>query len=259
MQPHAPLLASPLLRGLVIAGLVVGHVAAFAVGLIVAAWTSAPIEIAVGLGLILAAACLVSWVVGIERWARGLAGVVQLGAAVAVGGCYLAVAGYGLAAGIDSLASRRAYATPAIETAPAFVLALLALLAVGVLVAVLPVAKRRRRVALGALLGAVMGAFGLAAATGVAAVLDPCDSFRFDRERWRGDVRDYNGERLGNAVMRCETLGGASHAQVRRMLGSPDRSGPFTWQYFVGQQNSDSLIMIVRFDRDGRVRDVESP
>ncbi|MGH2918352.1 MAG: hypothetical protein ACRDLS_07110 [Solirubrobacteraceae bacterium] len=253
-----PLLSS-VLRGLVIAGLVVAHLAAVAVGLIVVAWSSTPIGAVVGLGVLFMAACAVAWVIGVEHWAAGIAGALQLASAVAVGGCYVAVVGYGVAAGIDSLASRRAYATPAIETAPAFVLALLALLAVGLLVAALPFAARRRRLAVGALVGTVAGAVGLAATTAAAAVVDPCDTFRFDRDRWRADVRDYDGERLGDAIARCDTLDGASHAQVRRMLGAPDRSGPFTWQYFVGQNNSDTQTMIVRFGRDSRVRAVEPP
>lgn len=259
MASHSPVLGQAWLRGLVIAGLVLLHLAAFAVGLIAAAWFSTPVEILVALGLLFVAACAVAWVIGIERWAGGFPGVVQLGAAVAVGGCYLAVAGYGLAAGVDSLASRRTYATPAMETAPAFFLAFVALLSAGILVAALPVADRRRRVAAGALVGALAGAFGLVATTGVAAVVDPCDSFGFDRSRWRADVHDYDGARLGDALVRCETLDGASQARVRRMLGTPDRSGPFTWQFFVGQENSDTQIMIVRFGRDGRVRDVEPP
>lgn len=252
-------LLPPVLRGLVIAGLVVAHLAAVAVGLIVVAWSSTPIEIVVGLGVLLMAACAVAWVIGVEHWAGGITGVLQFAAAVAVGGCYVAVVGYGLAAGIDSLASRRAYATPAIETAPALVLAFLALLAVGILVAALPVAAQRRRMVIGALVSTVAGAVGLAATTGVAAVVDPCGTFRFDRDRWRANVRDHDGEALGDAIARCETLDGASQAQVRRMLGAPDRSGPFTWQFFVGQSNSDTQIMIVRFGRDSHVHTVESP
>lgn len=253
-----PLLPSAM-RGLVIAGLVIVHLAAVAVGLIIAAWSSMSTEIVVGLGLLLMAACAVAWVIGAERWAGGIGGALQLAAAIAVGGCYVAVVGYGLAAGIESLVSRRAYATPAAETAPAFVVAALALLAVGILVAALPVAARRRRLAVGALVSAVAGAVGLTATTGVAAVVDPCSTFRFDRERWRADVRNYDGERLGDAIARCGTLDGASPAKVRRMLGTPDRSGPFTWQFFVGQRNSDTQIMIVRFGRDSRVHAVEAP
>ncbi len=257
-RSEAALLPS-VLRGLAIAGLLVAHLAAFTIGVIVSAWSSTPIEVVVGLGLLLVAACAVAWVIGAGHWSRGITQALQLVAAVAVGGCYLVVVGYGVATGIDSLASRRAYATPTVETAPAFVIAVLGLLAVGILAAALPLAARRRRLAVGALVCALAGSFGLAATTGVAAVIDPCDTFRFDRERWRADVRGYDGDRLGDAIVRCDTLAGASQPRVRRMLGEPDRSGPFTWQFFVGQRNSDTSIMIVRFGRASRVQTVEAP
>lgn len=249
----AALLRSPVVGALVVAGLVVGHLMAMAAALAAAEWFAKP-GLFYGSVSAFAAACTVAWVVGTGHWARGRGRVVQYAAVLALGGCYLAVAAVALAWGIDELGTRREYATPASHSAPGLVSAALALLAIAILAVALPVRTRRRRVAAAVLGAALLGAGALLGTAGAAAVIDPCESFRFDRDRWRAELGVNDAERLARALARCGTLDGASKARVRRMLGAPDRSGPFTWRWFV-YSASPSRELAVTFGRDGRVRD----
>lgn len=92
-----------------------------------------------------------------------------------------------------------------------------------------------------------------------------CGGHELDAARWQADVRRGGTDEtlsMAAALVRCDTLDGATRAEVRELLGRPDRfaSTRSRWGWNVGTVNDalgpgDGEVMSVAFDRDDRVHD----
>ena len=72
----------------------------------------------------------------------------------------------------------------------------------------------------------------------------------------QGRARDAE-ELIASAIEECRLLEGVPRADVRRVLGTPDRAGAMRWRWAMA--SATALLggwseLIVTFDRDGRVR-----
>jgi hypothetical protein len=89
---------------------------------------------------------------------------------------------------------------------------------------------------------------------------------KFDSVKWRQAPRNSRERKdLAAAIERCGYVKGRTKNEVARLLGRAPRDETQSradyrreWRYFVGQTNGtlgppDDLILVVRFDRDGRV------
>lgn len=92
-----------------------------------------------------------------------------------------------------------------------------------------------------------------------------CGGYELDAARWRADVRRGGTDEtlaMAAALVRCDTLDGTTRAEVRELLGRPDRfvSSRPRWGWYVGTVNDalgpgDGEVMSVDFDAADRVRD----
>lgn len=91
-----------------------------------------------------------------------------------------------------------------------------------------------------------------------------CGSYELDRARWQADIPQGGTDAtlaMAKALARCDTLDGATRAEVRELLGRPHiPSARREWTWQVGWVNSDYGLgdgetMTVVFDRRGHVRD----
>ena len=268
--PHAragcvPLLQRRRVRVLVAGALVIGHLAIVGLGFVLLLWLFAPMKFIAALG-VLVAASFVAWVVAVGRWSHGVAMAMQVAATTVVCVSYVAVAVVAIAAGLDDLSSRSTFATPAGEAGFMIGIAALAVMALAVLAATLPLPVRRRVTTTAALAAVIAAVGGLGAAGAVAVGVYSCEDFRFDRSRWEAALdrpdsprQTSEAERLAHAVIRCRTVDGATRAQVRRLLGGAQRDTRRTWEWFVGETNDalgpgDAQGFYIEFGSDGRAR-----
>ncbi|MDX6691243.1 MAG: hypothetical protein QOG15_2700 [Solirubrobacteraceae bacterium] len=140
MATQSPVLARPWLRGLVVAGLVLGHLATIALGFWLLIWLLAP-HTCFALVAVFVAAVVVAGVVGAGRWATGWWFGVQIAAVVGVCAFYVVAALYGFHVGIDDFAARAAIGTPATDIGLSLAVGAGAIIAIGVLVAALPLVE----------------------------------------------------------------------------------------------------------------------
>lgn len=200
------------------------------------------------------------------RWSsRRLLRAVQIGATVALLGAGLLLAGLGVLGVLDALATVDTLGTAPASAAPNAGIAAAAVVACALLLAAVPLPLGRR--AAGALVcGVTVLAAGLALGCAALSVgPQGCGRFRFDRERWLADVpRGGSDETLtiAAALVRCDSLDGATRAEVRELLGRPHRGAPpsrTNWRWSVGTVNDaigpgDGEELRVTFHGD-RVRD----
>jgi hypothetical protein len=168
----------------------------------------------------------------------------------------------------DARDAQEALGTSAAEVAASAVLGVVAVLALACMAVALPLSVRRATlVGVVSLLG-VLAAAGVAAAA-VAASRDGCEAFRFDRARWRAELktpdtepgRVSGAERIARAVVRCGVFDRAGTREIRRRLGPPTSKRAGRWAWYVGTTNDaigpgDSQELIVE---DGVAPDLLYP
>lgn len=242
----------------------VGHLASLPLALVLFLFEPGLSAVALG---VLAAALLVAWVVVVGRWSLEWPGWVQAGAAAVLCASYVAVACVAFTNGLDALASRSTFATPTSDAGLSFVVAALAALATAALLVAIPLPIRPAHAAIAAI-AALAGAGGAGAAVAVGVSGDSCQDFRFDRDRWNAALggadppgRTSDAERLGEAIVRCDTVNGAGRATVRRLLGGPANNRHTTWHRPLGITNDalgpgDGQELLVEFGADDRARTV---
>jgi hypothetical protein len=264
MTPKAfPLLRAIWPRAVIAVGLALGHFATVALAFWLLVWLFAPVAFAVVVCVLVAALVTVKVMVA-GRWSQGAAGAVEHGAVVVLLVAYVAVAAFAVGAGFDGLASQSTFATPRREAVLAFVLAALAAAASGVVLVAIPRRSSAGLVTIAAGVAAVAVVGGLGAAVAASASGDPCRAFEFDRSRWRAALaegRMSEAERLARAIIRCDTIDGASRFKVRQLLGGSWSNRRTTWTWSLGMTNDllgpgDGQDLHVRFDRRDRVRGV---
>jgi hypothetical protein len=112
----------------------------------------------------------------------------------------------------------------------------------------------------------VAGAFGAVAGAVVLTAGDVgCERFRFDAARWAGGGDDPGfgtttaRERMTATMLRCGTLDGRTHAQVRAMLGEGGRLGGGGGETWTIGTSGDGIgfghpnVLEVFYGRDDRV------
>ena len=106
-------------------------------------------------------------------------------------------------------------------------------------------------------LGMAMAVFGMAVGITNNEELG-CESFQFDKERWRddedpiGQVTDREG--IAETLTRCNVLEGKSERQVQAMLGRGSRTSRYRLTYYVGWVHDaigpgDEQLLRVDFER----------
>jgi hypothetical protein len=258
MRSHPPVLGQWWLRALVVGGLVVGHVAIIALGFWFLIWLFAP-HAFFALVAVFVAAVVVAGVVGVGQWAGGWWRAVQIAAAVGLCAFYVVAALYEFNAGIGDLATRAAIGTPATDIGLTLAIGAGAIVAIGVLIAVLPLPVSPRTAGIAAAITVVTGLGCAFSALAVGAGTDTCDRFRVDPARWRAALRAHpaDAERMARAIDNCGTIDGARRGTVRLLLGESGAPRGREWSWHVGA--SGGLFghfqeFIVEFGRDNRVR-----
>jgi hypothetical protein len=258
MESQSPLLSQPWLRALVVGGLVLGHLATIALGLWLLVWLFAP-HAFFALVVVFVAAVVVAGVVGAGRWATGWWRVVQITAVVGVCAFYVVAALYEFSVGIGDFTTRAAIGTAATDIGLTLAIGAGAVVAIGVLIATLPLPVSPRTAGIAAAAVVATGFVGAFTALAIGAGTDTCDRFRVDPARWRAALRGHptDAERIARAIDNCGAIDGAPRNTVVRLLGRSELSGGRQWSWRVGQ--SGGLFghfqeFIVEFGRDDRVR-----
>lgn len=267
VRAQTPPLLRPAPRAAVAAGALLAGLLAAVVGLLSFLLGERPVLILAAFAP-LAAAPVAGWVMIAGQWSRvrGLVAV-QLAAAAVTLAFYAFVVVRSLAEAIDALGSRSTLGVSPSEAGGRLLVVAAAFAAIAFVIAALPIAVGRRGVVavVAAVGAAAVGA--LAAGTYLAVGRDQCRDFRFDRTRWEralgapdpmGTVSD--AEQMGRAIVRCDTVDGATRAEVARLLGAPSRPAGRRWTWGLGTTNDgigpgDGQALEVAFGRDGRVRD----
>lgn len=198
-------------------------------------------------------------VIELGRWSKSWQRRPEAAAFALVVGLGLAIGVYALVQGIAELAVRDSFGTPSGEIAFNFVVTALAFSGVVLLLASVPLPRRRAWQAVGGAAGATVAAALAAVAINVGP--DGCGGFQPDAAQWRADLRQGGNDdtqAISAALVRCRTLDGATRAEVRALLGRPSKPGS-TWTWNVGWVNDaiglgDGQSMQVYFE-DGRVRE----
>lgn len=248
---------------MVVCGLVLGHLAIIALGFWLLVWLFSPLAF-FALVVAFVAAVVVAVVVGAGRWAgEWWCRAVQIAAVVGLCAFYAAVALYGFGVGIGDFATRAAIGTPATDIGASLAVGGGAVIAIGVLLAAVPLPVRKRTASVVAAVTVVAGLGGVAGAGAVGAVTDTCDAFRPDPARWRMALRAHSTDarRMARAIDNCGTIDGARRQTVRGLLGGSEPFSRREWTWFLGTTGGGLFggnyeDLVVTFGRDGRAQRV---